>query len=99
MSLRFADYIALEFEWMLARRAAGGVLSDDEEVAWTERAMELYRALSPEEQAEVDDLSWGEHASEPIAAPSAPMIGIPSALDLVDRNVGPDGRVPPRRAA
>ncbi len=67
MSAVYAEYLAVEFEWLLARRAAGGALSDDEEVAWTERAMELYRALSVEEQEAIDELSWGESGSEAIS--------------------------------
>jgi hypothetical protein len=54
MSAIYQAYLTLELEWSLARVEAGGQLTNAEEMAWTERAMDLWRRLTPEEQSSLD---------------------------------------------
>jgi len=63
-------------EWALAREEAGGTLTEVEEVQWTEKVGDAWRALSNEERAEADKMPEAEKpcpdCGEPMALSEGP---------------------------
>lgn len=56
----YQEYIRLDFEWTLARRAAGGQLSPLEEVEWTQRLDQQWQRMTEEERRRVDAVPVGD---------------------------------------
>ena len=56
MTRALERYRTLEMAWAIAREQAGGTLSTEEEVMWTERIADVWRDLSEEEQESIEQL-------------------------------------------
>jgi hypothetical protein len=76
MTRALVHYRTLEMAWAIAREQAGGFISTEEEVMWTESIADVWRDLSEEEQ----------HLVEQLPVPGQDMSFVDRNVEIGDRS-------------